>query len=202
MGAQTEHVYEEVEDLDVPPRSWLPGAGDPPLLVIRNDAGETERALEPMRIHAPTGAQPARGDRWLDVGAGYGLWSILAARRGGIAYPVEPDDELRPLIRRNAFLADVDEAPGRTGVVYRPFPGDQPIVELIEREQLTALRFGLGRPWLRELPPAIDKVVAIVPARDRSSTCDALAAQFGNVTAVPFARAFPPRVQVAAWRRR
>jgi hypothetical protein len=199
------HV-DEVCDFDVPRRVWA-APGRPPLFVIRNlDPSDSWRVLEALERPLPLGARPMPGDRWLDIGAGYGAFAALAHRLGAaFIQPIEHDAGLAELLERAAFLNELEDRVAAT--IVEPVTRHR-VLGLLEREEINALRFADGLtldPF--DLPPRVAKVVAIVPRRRARLELDRLRAVFSEVAgasalppaAVGFSAGAWDRVPIYAW---
>lgn len=201
MDTMTRHA-DEIADVEVPPLEWR-APGRPPLLIVRTDpATDAERALEPIEKPLPLGVRPARGDRWLDYGSGYGAFSIFAARFGAeIVVPIEPEPEVAELARRALFLEDRLARAVRTPAP-RAF-STRELARTIADLRLDSLRLA-GAPWLdlSELP-AVGKVIEKTTRARAAVVAERLASVFENVT--PPAYGIGPAwasAYVYAWGRR
>lgn len=192
-----ETLVDEVADYELDRSEWT-GPGRPPLVVISTRFGTDERAhaADPVTRPLPLGVAPVRGDRWLDYGAGYGTFSILAARRGAaIVLPVEVDPLRADCLRRTLFL---EEARAIRRPAFLPSASD--VVDTIESLELDAVRLS-GAPWV-ELPARVSKVIERVERRRLSVTVERLEARFRSVVApAPGYVSWAP-AYVYAWGRR
>lgn len=164
-GIQPDH-FEEVADYE--PSSW-PAPPPAPLFVVRTSgdrlgglgpAQEVSALIdEPLRPLSPR-VRPAPGERWVDVGAGYGAFAALACRLGVAAIvPLEPDRELARLALKARFLNDLDAM-------------SEPITDRLTGELVSllavgadGLRFGT-MPAGTSIGPTVLKVVGNLERRE------------------------------------